>query len=239
MRKIIHIVVVIGILVLGYTYINHKATYEPEGISIDKEIYPVTGLDLSHHSGKVDFAKLKNDNIDFVYLKASEGADLKDKNLEKNYQSAHSNSVRIGFYHFFKFNTSPIKQAQFYLSVIEGKTYEMPLVIDVEDWGNNALKSQKQIRRAIEKFINYVEKQTGCKMIIYTNLLGFNSYIKGVSKNKIWLCSFRKDEKLSGKWLFWQHSHKGKLAYVEGWADINTFNGSREEFEVFLANYCN
>jgi GH25 family lysozyme M1 (1,4-beta-N-acetylmuramidase) len=36
------------------------------------------------------------------------------------------------------------------------------------------------------------------------------------------------------KWTLWQHSHKGKLDGADGWVDINTFNGTSDEWNKYL-----
>ncbi|WP_020534034.1 glycoside hydrolase family 25 protein [Flexithrix dorotheae] len=194
--------VIISLILISWIYFNQAKKYQPDGISIDKKKYPVSGIDLSHYSGNVDFESLQKDEIDFVYLKATEGIDHKDKNFEENYNQAKKYNVRIGFYHFYRFDFSPLDQAKFYLSIIEEKKYQMPLVIDVEEWGNEKTISREEVRKEIALFIAYVEAQTKCKMIVYTNLSGYTSYVDGLG-NDIWLCSFRKGEKLDGNWLFW------------------------------------
>lgn len=47
-------------------------------IVIDKNKYPVTGIDISNHSGDINFEEVKKKNIDFVYMKATEGFDFID-----------------------------------------------------------------------------------------------------------------------------------------------------------------
>jgi lysozyme len=35
--------------------------------------------------------------------------------------------------------------------------------------------------------------------------------------------------KYNGKWTFWQHSDVGKVEGVDGFVDVNVFNGSYED----------
>ena len=42
--------------------------------------YSVRGLDLSHHNGKIIYEGL--DSLDFVFLKATEGTSLDDRDFE-------------------------------------------------------------------------------------------------------------------------------------------------------------
>src|SRR5690606_34933210 len=106
---------------------------EMQGIEIDKKKYPITGIDISKHTGKVDFKKAKEEKMDFVYLKASEGISLVDKQLENYYKSAKEQALPVGFYHFFIFGTDGEKQADNFIHSIADKKTDLPYVIDVED----------------------------------------------------------------------------------------------------------
>jgi GH25 family lysozyme M1 (1,4-beta-N-acetylmuramidase) len=48
------------------------------------------------------------------------------------------------------------------------------------------------------------------------------------------LLSFNKKPNINKKWMFWQHSHKGKFDFADGWVDINTYNGNRAEWNKYL-----
>jgi len=233
------LIIVILILLAGIGYFISRNSQEqpnmPKGISINKSKYPITGIDLSNHSGEVDFAALKKENLDFVFLKVSEGETFKDKRFERNYANAIQEGFIVGFYHFYRFDRNPVKQADFFAREIKSREHRLPLVIDVEEWGNKIVKSKDKIIEDIHTFIKRLEKLTELEVMIYTNESGYNTYIKKRFPDyKIWICSFKSPPPTP--WLFWQHSHKGKFDSVEGWTDINTFNGTRSDWEQFIQN---
>jgi lysozyme len=83
-----------------------------------------------------------------------------------------------------------------------------------------------------------VENKTGNRIMIYSNESSYKKYIEGnFDKNDIWICSFSKSPNIDKKWTLWQHSHKGILDGANGLVDINTFNGTREEWENYLIIY--
>lgn len=211
----------------------------PAGIEVDKCKYPITGIDISRHTGMVDFQKIKEqfeDTIDFVYIKASEGGNLADINFKTNYINAIVNDIPVGPYHFFKFNVSGNKQASNFLQTIDNKVFDLPLVLDIEEWSNTSNIQTSKIITEIRRFIRAVEKKRNDKIMIYSNESGYQKYIKGnFESNKIWICSFNPEPKIQDKWTLWQHSHNGKFDGAEGWIDINTFNGSRHEWSQFLS----
>jgi len=242
-NKIFFITVGLIVVVL---IIRYFAIYEPparindkpDGIEVDKSKYPITGIDISRHTGIVDFRKIKeqfNDTIDFVYIKASEGANLVDVKFETNYINAILNDIPVGPYHFFKFNVSGKRQAINFLQIINNKIFNLPLVLDVEEWSNPGEYNHDKVIFEIRCFILEVEIRRKEKVMIYTNESSYQKYIQGnFESSKIWICSFSSQPKNLNTWTFWQHSHSGKLEGAEGWVDINTFNGTRKEWNQFL-----
>ncbi len=209
--------------------------YPTNGIDIDKKKYPITGIDVSRHNGKIDFIKLQKHPIDYIYIKATEGETRIDRRFEENYVGAKKNKIAVGVYHFFRFNKSGKKQAEKFLSAIKGKEFDLPLALDVEEWGNSTLKDRKSVIREIEVFITEVENKVKNDVIIYTNKKGYKKFVKGNFDDKeLWICTFGNPNNIRRKWTFWQHSHKGKYDFADGWVDINTFNGNRDEWNNYL-----
>jgi lysozyme len=229
---LIFVATVVGFIGLFLVY---KTFFVPIGIDIDKKRYPVTGIDISEHTGEIDFKKLKAQNIDFAYVKATEGGDYTDKKFYLNYKGFKAQAIPVGAYHFFRFNKSGKEQAANFLSTIDQRRFELPLVLDVEEWGNTGQSKKEQVHNEIAVFIDEVERNTSDEILIYTNESGFKKYISGRFDDKdIWICSFNNPPNIPVKWLFWQHSHKGKVDGAQGFVDINTFNGSRAEWMDFL-----
>lgn len=231
---IIGFIVLLAIIAVGLI-ITYRIIFIPSGVDINKEIYPITGIDISKHTGKVDFKKVKNQNIDFVFIKATEGENYTDNTFFYNYLSAKELNIPIGTYHFFRFNKSGKSQAINFLSAIKGKKFDLPFVLDIEEWGNPSIKNTKEIIDDINQFISLVESQTGNNLIIYTNESGYNTFIsEHFEKNDIWICSFNKSPNINRRWTFWQHSHNGKFDFADGWVDINTFNGNTYQWQEYL-----
>jgi lysozyme len=232
MKKIFFLVagIFVAISIIGVILI-YRILFIPGGIDIDKSRYPVTGIDVSEHTGKIDFRKIRAQNIDFAYLKASEGETYVDKKFEINYTNAKQNDMPVGAYHFFRFNVNGKKQAVNFLRAIRGKDLELPPVLDVEEWGNFSAASPEYIITELRAFIKEVEDKQGKPVMLYTNESGYVKFVNGNFKgNQIWICSFSNSPKVNCEWTLWQHSHKGELEGAEGWVDMNTFNGTKSEW---------
>jgi len=232
--------VIIGLMIILFAiafgiFIIYKVILVPSGIDIDKIKYPITGIDVSHHTGKIDFQIAKDQKIDFVYMKSTEGEYFKDKTFENNFKGAKESGIPIGAYHFFRFNKPGKNQVKNFISSIKGKTFELPFVLDIEDWGNNTSNSKEEIINEINVFITSFKMETGADLMIYTNENGYKKYIAdSFSNNNIWICSFNKKPNIKGKWTFWQHSHKGKYDFADDLVDVNTFNGNVADWKKYL-----
>ncbi len=103
--------------------------------SIVSNIYALTtqselkyqGIDVSNWQGYIDYNQVKNSGIEIVYIKASQGTDIKDRYFDINYQNAKANGLKVGFYHFL--TATNVEQANqeavFFASVISRKTIRL------------------------------------------------------------------------------------------------------------------
>jgi lysozyme len=224
----IAVIVIITIaVVLNGKFLKPK-THQPSGIEIKKEDYPITGIDVSAHTGK-------KQDIDFVFIKATEGAYFVDDNFEVNYKNAKLNNIPVGVYHFFSFNVNGKEQANhFYVNII-GKTPSLPYVLDVEEWANQYDISTKKVIAEIRSFITVLNSKGSHKIILYSNESSYEKYLKDhFDDHEIWICSFKEKPDLDRKWTFWQYSHKGKLDGAKGLVDLNVFNGNRSKWEQMI-----
>lgn len=204
-------------------------------VTPDPAKYPVRGVDLSAHNGQTDFDALKATGVRFVMLKASEGATHQDKRFVENMREARKAGLKVGAYHFFRFNVPGHLQALNFLNTVRGRHLDFPIVIDVETWGNPSKVDRKEVVESLTEMVKYLESR-GHRVMLYTNKDGFESYLAGsdLSELPLWICSFT-DPPLTDsiRWHIWQHSHRGRIDGVAGAVDLNTFNGSRNDFMRF------
>ena len=127
--KIIFIFLIFSILFINYAY----------ALSAESEL-KYKGIDVSNWQGYIDYNKVKNDGIDIVYIKASQGSTYKDPYFEINYENAKLNDLKVGAYHFLiARNTQEAEEeAIFFASVISGKQIDCKLALDYEQFGGVA-----------------------------------------------------------------------------------------------------
>lgn len=92
------------------------------------------GVDVSDWQGYIDYRQVRESGIEVVYIKSSQGKNIKDPYFDINYENAKANGLKVGFYHFLTAtNTGEAEQeARFFASVIAGKQPDCKLVMDYE-----------------------------------------------------------------------------------------------------------
>lgn len=202
-------------------------------VSPDPAAYPVRGIDISAHNGVVDFDKVASVGMDFVILKATEGATFKDKNFATNYRKARKAGLKVGAYHFFRFDVGGYMQALNLMHSIKGRRLELPVVIDVEEWSNPRDHTTHDILTRLQTMINTLEAH-GYHVMLYSNKDGFEKFFsQQFAHYPLWLCSFTGAPE-AGNMRLWQFSHIGRVSGVDGKVDINTFNGSAAAWQQWL-----
>lgn len=227
----------VALLAVGVLlFVGRHRFFHPD-VVIDSVHYPVVGIDVSNHNGKIDFGKVKDDGVSFVFLKASEGRSYVDPRFRKNYLKARKSGLVVGAYHFFRKKTDGELQARNFMGAVAGLRIDLPLVVDVEDWGNDGFVKNEQ---TVEELLAMVKclKRNGHTVMIYTNGDGYKNYISGhLDDEYLWLCSFKSPERLRSRYAhkIQQYSHWGTVEGVNGEVDLNVFNGSRDEWNKWLA----
>lgn len=207
--------------------VSSKKTIFPEG-------YNVRGLDISHYQSDINWSLLRNarihdDPLSFVFIKATEGTTIFDENFNENFYQAKKNNILRGAYHFFVPDANAVKQAQFFLHQVHLEAGDLPPVLDVEILGR---QSPKQLRDNVKVWMKIVEKKYGVKPILYT---GYKFKLTYLNDNEIneypyWIAHYNVDSlRYRGVWSFWQYTDRGQVNGITGDVDCNIFNGSLQQ----------
>ena len=108
------------------------------------------GIDVSAWQRDIDFNQVRDSGISIVYIKSSEGFSFVDPYFEQNYANAKSAGLKVGFYHYVTARTvaESIRQAEFFVSTISGKSPDCKLSIDFESFGSLDVNAINQISLA-------------------------------------------------------------------------------------------
>lgn len=189
--------------------------------------YPIRGIDISAHNGEIDFPLLRDAGIDFAYIKATEGANFRDRRFLQNATGLSRVGIPVGAYHFFRFDRDGEMQAWNFINALRGRRFQLPPAVDVEDWGNPEGMSVPKVRDELRRMLNLMRRE-GYDPVVYSNKNGYNRYIRSFFNDfPLWICSFT-DPPLGSDttWAIWQFSHHGAVPGIDGPVDFNTIHPS-------------
>jgi len=204
---------------------------------VDPARYPVRGIDISAHNGRVDFSRVAGAGIDFAIIKASEGATWRDSLFERNYAAALDAGLHVGAYHFFRFDVEGWRQSVNILRALGDRHLDLPVAIDVEEFANPPDATTDDVVLNLRSMIELL-RQNGREPMIYTNKNGYYRFVRGRFDDvALWICSFTNPPLADhARWTLWQHSHIGRVAGVNGPVDISTYNTpARGNYSDWLA----
>lgn len=200
---------------------------------VDPQLYPVRGIDISAHNGMMSFEGAKEDGIEFVFIKATEGTDFRDTNFRLNYEKASEADLKIGVYHYFRFDKDGVSQALNLLRTIGDRRLDLGIAVDVESTGNAKNVPLDSIRQRLAAMIDYLNLR-GYRVTLYSNRDGYYEYLKEDFRGfPLWICSFQRTP-IEEEWTFWQYYHHGRVKGIRGDVDMNAFGGSRKEWAEYL-----
>lgn len=210
-----------------------------------EEEYPIHGVDVSYYQGEIDWQVLAEENIEFAFIKATEGSSHIDTKFEENWEQAGKTDLRRGAYHFFSFESSGKVQAEHFISVVPKTAGDLSPVVDIEFYGDRFYNrpDAEKTRTELRSLLDTLEVYYGVKPIIYATESSYSAYIRGhFDGYPLWIRNiyFSPNMGMPGKWMFWQYDNEAVLRGYSGESeriDLNVFYGSKEEWGKFLKNY--
>lgn len=183
-------------------------------------------IDVSRWQGDIDWAKVKaSGKVGGVMIRAvstKNGELYVDPMFEKNYAGAKAAGLPVGVYYYTQAVTEGLARKELNLlkTCLEGKTFELPIAVDVED---NRLKSlpATELTKLVKMELKEIEK-LGVYAILYTysNFADYNLNMWQLSEFDLWIADYR-SKRPTRKHGMWQYSSKGNVAGVNGVVDMN------------------
>ncbi|MGF2880532.1 GH25 family lysozyme [Acinetobacter johnsonii] len=200
--------------------------------------YPVKGFDVSHHQGDIQWQSISPQEFKFVYLKATEGGDFKDRKFQDNWLKAREQGFLVGAYHFYRLCRDGQIQAQNFIETVPKKTDSLPPVIDLE-YDSTCINTytREQLLKEIQVMHDRLYQHYGLQPIFYTSKAFYNIVlVDEFKKTPLWIREYQGQPELKGnpKWTFWQHTSQGQIKGIPTLVDLNVFQGSEQDWISFL-----
>ena len=188
------------------------------------------GLDVSKHQGVINWDLVKKDQkIQYVFIKATEGSNVVDQKYRANIQGARRVGIKVGSYHYLTEKSSVTTQFQNFARNVLREEQDLLPVIDVEVC---KLWTAQQLRDSLKVFANMVEDYYGCKPVIYT----YESFYKNIlgrafADYPIFIAKYCRTPEgrpnVNVNWILWQYSESGRVNGISTYVDLSRFNKGR------------
>lgn len=197
-------------------------------------------IDVSSHNGNIDFKKVKAAGINNVIIRCGytgygKSHTLnKDSKFETNYKNAKEAGLNVGAYYYAVALTEAdaYREANFVLSLLKDKQFELPIYYDVEDVHDTSESgvltqnmqglSKALLTAIVNRFCETVEKE-GYFVGIYSGKYWFRDSLDMSVLNRytVWLAHWVSKTDYTGSYALWQYTNLGTVNGVSGDVDMN------------------
>lgn len=194
------------------------------------------GIDVSTYQNEIDWKKVKEDGVDFVFIRigrrgATTGLLYEDDLFEANYAGAKENGLKVGVYFFSQAisEKEAREEADWVKRHLSGKQIDFPIVYDCEEvvLENETPRmsglGKEEITANAIAFAQRLSRHR-YETIIYTNAYWAGKVydMEKLSDLPVWLAQYDVDvPEFEHPFCIWQYSDVGEIAGIEGPVDLN------------------
>lgn len=190
------------------------------------------GIDVSHHQGQIDWAKVKAEaGIGFVIIKAMfENGHTVESAFERNYAGAQGLLRGVYLYAIARTVEGAREEARDLVKILGGRPLEYGVWLDLED-GKLGKVGKAQLTQQIDAQAEII-RAAGYRVGIYSNKNWYNNILDGAAlarRYPFWIARYPfadngtiKDNLAPRGWAeVWQYSSKGKVPGIKGNCDLD------------------
>ena len=234
-KRLVVVALVIGLLAVTFLFQQVKSLRK-DRVTVASSIY--NGIDVSKHQGKINWQRVAEDKkIQFVYIKATEGASLVDKTYRRNITEARKNGLMVGSYHFFTSYKTPEDQYKNFKRQVKKSEQDLIPMVDVEEAGNRYAK-RDVLQQRLWTFMNLVKADYGKYPILYSQYKFYNDMLApDFNKCFIFIARYGNAEPTlrgGGKYNVWQFTERGKVEGIKGYVDLDLFSNGTTLDDILL-----
>ena len=186
------------------------------------------GIDVSSWQGKPfgsRYKKFKDAGWDFIIARigyASGGIRYPDSTFDYNYNMSVKYDLKIGayFYSNAKSAADGEKEARYVIDLLEGRSLNMPVFIDMEDSATSGKASKSSLAAACKAFCKTIE-EAGYMAGVYASTSWFQSKIGNLGNLRKWIAQYNDRVTYKGRYDMWQYSSTAAVSGFSGRRDVN------------------
>ncbi|QHW30325.1 glycoside hydrolase [Paenibacillus rhizovicinus] len=183
-------------------------------------------IDVSHHQGAIDWAKVKADGVVGAMVKATEGGgSYVDPTFAANAAGAVKAGLPVGYYHYARPElNSAAQEAAHFADKVKGMKADFPHALDVE--GKASRLGGAALTAWCVAWLKAVEQLTSHPVMIYTGASFAKSYLgKSLEQWPLWVAHYEVDQPMDNNtwsaWAIFQYSSEEKVDGIKGNVDMN------------------
>ena len=184
------------------------------------------GIDVSRYQGVIDWKKVQEDGIEFAIIKAGGSDDgfYTDSKYELNYKNAKAVGMPIGAYYIVGrlciSREDGIADAKRFLAMLEGKQFEYPVYIDLEETDP---KNKAGATDAVIGFCETMEAAGYYCGIYASDISGFKDRLdlSRLTAYDKWVANYISKPTYVVSYGIWQKSSLGRVAGIVEDVDLN------------------
>ena len=219
------------VLVVGPGVANASLPYSKAG--------KLTGIDVSHWQGYIRWSAVADAGVKFAIAKATEGRYFVDSRYARNQERAEAAGIRFGAYHFARPDSTyrdAIREADHFVFTANLAGRHLVPALDLEVSGG---LGRTALTAWVRKWLVRVEARLGAKPMIYTTAsfwrdrLGNTTWFAANGYRVLWIAHWGVDSPRvpaadwnGHGWTFWQRTNRGRIPGIDGYVDIDLFNGT-------------
>lgn len=186
----------------------------------------VYGIDVSRYQGDIDWAQVAASGVKFAILRAgsqnSNGPYI-DPYFEQNYAGAKAAGIAVGAYIYTYAETEAEQNNEILtiLPALEGKTFEYPVFVDVEDKSLTGI-GKAALTQLVKRYMDIIDQKGFVPgWYSYTNYI--NSYLcpEVLADYPLWVADYRSSLGYTGDYHIWQYTSSGTVPGISGKVDLN------------------
>lgn len=183
----------------------------------------IKGIDVSQWQGDINWQAVKNDGIEYAFIRLGYGSQKLDTYYQKNMKNANQVGLPVGVYYYSMAQSEgqAILDAQFVIENLSGYTVSYPVVIDLEDSSQIGL-GKTQIGKIAKAFCDEI-RLAGYMPMLYCNEYWYTSCIdvSQIPDVELWIARYSYTYNDSISRDIWQCCNTGRVNGIYGNVDIN------------------
>ena len=185
-----------------------------------------TIMDVSRWQGSIDWDAVKaSGTVDGVMLRvlgSKGGKPYVDPTFERNYAACAARGIPVGGYYYTCAVTSRQTEAELNAlrAALRGKTFQLPLAIDVEDTRLRSLSPAALAQRVAQAAAQLEAWGLYAMVYTYTNFADTALAMDALTAYDLWLADYR-GKRPTRKHGMWQYTSTGHVAGIDGPVDLS------------------